>query len=41
MSLSNTDDSLDHLNEVERDCIETCYEAAEACETCADECLGS
>jgi hypothetical protein len=41
MSLSETVSKIDRLNDEERDCIENCNEAAEVCEWCADECLGS
>lgn len=38
MSLSDTVSEIDHLSEEQRDCIEICTEAAEACEWCADAC---
>ena len=40
MSLAETVDRIESLSEEQRDCIENCNEAAEACEWCADECLG-
>jgi len=39
MSLADTSSEIDHLDETARDCIENCFEAAETCEWCADECL--
>lgn len=41
MSLPETVDEIDHLSDDERDCIETCNEAARVCEWCATESLGS
>ncbi|EMA70748.1 putative cytoplasmic protein [Halorubrum aidingense JCM 13560] len=41
MSLSETVSKIDSLSDDQRDCIENCNEAAEVCEWCADECLGS
>jgi hypothetical protein len=41
MSLSETVSKIDRLSEEERECIEICNEAAEVCEWCADESLGS
>lgn len=40
MSLRETVSDIDHLSEAERECVENCNEAAQACEWCADECLG-
>ncbi|MFD1647894.1 four-helix bundle copper-binding protein [Haloarchaeobius litoreus] len=40
MSLAETLSKIDHLDDDARECIEICTEAAEACEWCADECLG-
>ncbi len=40
MSLTETASSIDHLSDEERDCLENCFEAAEVCEWCADECAG-
>ncbi|WP_254538344.1 four-helix bundle copper-binding protein [Halomarina litorea] len=31
---------LDHLSEDQRECIDNCLEAVQACEWCADECAG-
>jgi hypothetical protein len=39
MSLAETTAEMDHLSEEQRDCLENCFEAAETCEWCADECL--
>lgn len=39
MSLSDTTSKIDHLSDEQRDCIENCFEAAEVCEWCADECI--
>ncbi|MBX0297967.1 four-helix bundle copper-binding protein [Haloarcula nitratireducens] len=41
MSLTETVSEIDHLSEEQRDCIENCNAAAQVCEWCADECLGS
>ncbi|WP_135302595.1 four-helix bundle copper-binding protein [Haloarcula amylovorans] len=41
MSLSETVSEIDRLSEEQRECIELCTQAAEVCEWCADECLGS
>lgn len=41
MSLAETTSEIDHLSDDERECLENCFEAAEVCEWCADECLGS
>ncbi|WP_415380516.1 four-helix bundle copper-binding protein [Halosimplex sp. TS25] len=41
MSLSETVSKIESLNDEQRDCIENCNEAAQVCEWCADECLGS
>ncbi|WP_458206073.1 four-helix bundle copper-binding protein [Haladaptatus sp. NG-SE-30] len=30
---------IDHLNDEQSDCIDNCFEAAQVCEWCADECL--
>ena len=30
---------IDHLSQEEQDCIDNCFEAAQACEWCADACL--
>ncbi|WP_290811808.1 four-helix bundle copper-binding protein [Halovivax sp.] len=34
--------SIDHVNEDDRmaECIDNCFEAAQVCEWCADECVG-
>lgn len=40
MSLSETVEKIDTLNDEQRECIENCNEATEVCEWCADECLG-
>ncbi|SFG78339.1 hypothetical protein SAMN04488063_2927 [Halopelagius inordinatus] len=40
MSLTETASNIDHLSDEQRDCIENCFEAAEVCEWCADECIG-
>ncbi|WP_336364562.1 four-helix bundle copper-binding protein [Halalkalicoccus salilacus] len=37
MSLTDTVSQIDHLADEERECIENCFEATEACEWCADE----
>jgi hypothetical protein len=39
MSLAETTSNIDHLSEAERECLENCFEAAEVCEWCADECI--
>ncbi|WP_418286160.1 four-helix bundle copper-binding protein [Halorubrum sp. DTA46] len=41
MSFSDTVSKIDGLNDEQRECIENCTEAAQACEWCADECLGN
>jgi len=41
MSLAEAISKVDHLSDEQRECIENCNEAAEVCEWCADECLGS
>ncbi|MFC6723023.1 four-helix bundle copper-binding protein [Halobium palmae] len=41
MSLSDTLSEIDQLDDEQRECVEICTEAAEVCEWCADECLGS
>ena len=41
MSLTETVSKIEGLTDEERDCIENCNEAAQVCEWCADECLGS
>ena len=33
-------DAIDHLSERERECLDNCFEAAQTCEWCADECIG-
>ena len=38
MALSDTTSRIEHLSDEQRDCIENCFEAAEACEWCADAC---
>ena len=40
MSLAETTSRIDNLSEQARDCLENCFEAAEVCEWCADECAG-
>lgn len=40
MSLADTLSQIDHLGDEERECLENCLEAAQACEWCADECAG-
>ncbi|EJN56954.1 four-helix bundle copper-binding protein [Halogranum rubrum] len=40
MSLTDTVSEFEHLNDEQRDCIENCLQAAQACEYCADECIG-
>ena len=32
--------TLEHLTDEQQACIDTCYEAVQACEWCADECAG-
>lgn len=32
-------DELDHLDDETRNCIDACFEAIQACEWCADECI--
>ena len=41
MSLAETASKIDHLSDEQQDCLENCFEAAEVCEWCADECAGS
>ena len=41
MSLAETISRIDNLSDEQRECIENCNEAAEVCEWCADESLGS
>lgn len=41
MALSDTVSKIDSLRDDQRTCIENCNAAAEVCEWCADECLGS
>ncbi|WP_227375736.1 four-helix bundle copper-binding protein [Haladaptatus halobius] len=31
---------IDHLSDEMADCVDNCFEAAQACEWCADECAG-
>ncbi|MFD1513857.1 four-helix bundle copper-binding protein [Halomarina rubra] len=33
-------DDIDHLSDDEKECLDNCLEAAQACEWCADECAG-
>lgn len=40
MSLTDTAAEIDHLGDEERECLENCFEATEACEWCADACAG-
>lgn len=40
MSLAETVSEIGRLSDEQRECIENCTEAAQACEWCADECLG-
>lgn len=40
MSFSETVSKIESLSTEQRECIENCVEAAQACEWCADECLG-
>ncbi|MFC7155166.1 four-helix bundle copper-binding protein [Halomarina halobia] len=40
MSLTETAGKIGHLSEEARECLENCFEAAEVCEWCADECAG-
>lgn len=39
MTLTDTLSEVDHLSDEERECVENCVQAVEACEWCADECL--
>jgi len=41
MSLLETVSNIESLSDEQRDCIENCSEAAQVCEWCADESLGS
>jgi len=40
MALTEMGSNLEQLNDDERKCIELCNDATDACEWCADECLG-
>ncbi|WP_435361957.1 four-helix bundle copper-binding protein [Haloarchaeobius sp. DFWS5] len=40
MSVADVRSKLDHLTDEQRECVDTCLAAAEACEWCADECAG-
>ncbi len=40
MSLADTVEKISSLSDEQRECIETCTEASEVCEWCANECLG-
>lgn len=40
MSLSETVSNVENLSDEERECVENCFEATEACEWCADACIG-
>ncbi|MWG34357.1 four-helix bundle copper-binding protein [Halomarina oriensis] len=33
-------DDIDHLNDDQKECLDNCLEATQACEWCADECAG-
>ena len=40
MSFAETTSNIDHLSDEARECLENCFETAEVCEWCADECAG-
>lgn len=40
MSLEATVGDVDHLSAQQRDCIDNCLAAVQACEWCADQCVG-
>lgn len=33
-------EEIDHLNDDQKECLDNCLEATQACEWCADECAG-